>query len=132
MNEEIDEFQGQGGAYVVDDPKNAPHKRRQVEKPTQDHPEGNTSRDWDHMPLIGGIRKDDLDDAIDAFHKKHGRAAEHHEVGLIHAHAKQLAKERSKERAAKLKAYLAERDAKPAESSAAAAEPVAKKGGDKK
>jgi hypothetical protein len=130
MNEEIDEFQGHGGAYVVDDPKNNPGKRRQVEKPTQDHPEGNCARDWDHVPLIGGVRKDDLDHAIDAFHKKHGRAANKpNEITEVHHEAKRIGRERAKERAAKRDAAIAEQAAAAKSSAAEPSEQPKEKGG---
>jgi hypothetical protein len=97
MNQEIDEYHGHGGAYVVDAPG---QPMRQIEEPTKDHPEGNGPRDADGMLLVAGVRKDDFEEALDSFHKKHGRAAEHRELPQVHAEAKRLGRERAKQRAA--------------------------------
>lgn len=111
MNEELDKYHGHGGAYVVDAPG---QPMRQLEAPTQDHPEGNCARDADHMPLIGGFRKDDLDLAIETLHKKHGRSPS---AADVQAEVKRILPQRRAERlkAAKATAAVA------AQASAAAA-----------
>jgi len=43
-----DQFSGVGGSYTVD-PRTG--ERKQVEKPTEDHPEGNQARDENGKPL---------------------------------------------------------------------------------
>jgi hypothetical protein len=47
MNEIVDEFHGQGGAYILEN-----GVRCRVEEPTKDHPEGNCARDKDGKVLV--------------------------------------------------------------------------------
>jgi hypothetical protein len=47
-----DEFDGQGGAFVMKD-----GKRVRVEEPTRDHPEGNRARDKDGRAIDAALEE---------------------------------------------------------------------------